>query len=74
MDILIYSIVSLITLMLIMLMASGYYKGRKNRLVFVLIGILIFWMFYEYNVLLRSTHMDHSDLVDLVDVMSSYIF
>ncbi len=71
MDILIYVIVSLLNLVLIMIVALGYYEDRRNRLIFFLIGILVCWMFYGYNILLRSTYMNHGGIVD---VMSSYIF
>lgn len=71
MDILIYSIVSLVALVLIMTAALGYYEGRRNGLVFFVIVILVCWMFHGYSSLLRSTYMNHGELVD---VMSSYIF
>ncbi len=71
MDILIYSIVSLSVLVLIMMLALGCYKDRRNRLIFFSIGMLVCWMFYAYNELLKSTYMSHGDLMD---VIYSYIF
>lgn len=71
MDVLIYTIVSLTILVLIMMLTLGYYEDRRNRLLFFLIGILACWLFYAYSTLLRSTYMDHGELVDVV---ASYIF
>lgn len=57
MDILIYTTISLATLVLIMMVALGHHYGRRDRLLFSLIGILVCWMFYGYSTLLRSTYI-----------------
>ena len=70
MNILIYSVVTLTILILIMMVALGYYEDRKERLQ-ILIGTLVCWMIYAFSTLLRSTHMNYSDFIDTV---FSYIF
>ena len=57
MDVLIYSIVSLVILVLIMMVSLGYYEDRKNRLFFLIIAVLVCWLFYAYFVLIRSTYI-----------------